>query len=89
MKAAHANAGEIAEAVSKKRQELTEQLNSGSGASKPGRVPNQSQQALLAKQKHMETFKSALKISSEHKFGEAFDVELQELKLKQKLLEKE
>lgn len=37
----------------------------------------------------MEVFKKALNISDEHKFGESFDVELQEQKKKQKIIERE
>ena len=33
-------------------------------------------QALLAKQQHMERVKEAWKISSDHKFGESFDIDL-------------
>lgn len=36
----------------------------------------ESHQAALAKQKHMEKLKDALKISEKHEFGAAFDLEL-------------
>ena len=45
-------------------------------------------QALLQKQRHMEIFKDALNIGADHKFGESFDVELQDRKRKAKLEEK-
>lgn len=35
-------------------------------------------QAALAKQKHMEKLRDALKISKDHEFGVAFDYEAQE-----------
>ena len=40
--------------------------------------PKTDQSSKLEKQAHMEVFKQALKISEDHKFGEAFDLELQE-----------
>jgi hypothetical protein len=46
------------------------------------------QQARVNKQKHMQVFKNALKIGESHKFGEAFDQELQEKKRLEKLAEK-
>ena len=43
----------------------------------------------MAKQNHMKDVKNAWGISKDHKFGEAFDVDLQERKRKAKLEEKE
>jgi len=58
-----------------RRVELTSQLHSGQGIME-NKKRGQHQSRLAAKQEHMEVFKSALKISSDHAFGEAFDVEL-------------
>ena len=46
-------------------------------------------QKLYHKQKHMEKVKEAWGISKEHKFGEAFDLDLQERKRLAKQEEKE
>ena len=48
-----------------------------------------SHQAALAKQKHMDKLKSALKIRNDFQDGAAFDIELQERKRKERLEEKE
>ena len=69
---------EIEELINAKREEMMQEIEDGV-------VPNskesqRGQSALFAKQKHMEVFKNALNIGKEHKFGEAFDVELQEKK---------
>jgi hypothetical protein len=49
----------------------------------------ESHQAALAKERHMQKLKDALKISDKHEFGAAFDLELQEQKRLQKLAERE
>ena len=49
----------------------------------------ESHQAALAKERHMEKLKDALKISDKHEFGAAFDLELQEQKRLARLAESE
>lgn len=51
------------------------QLENGSDPSKLD-VGSKGHESLLAKQRHMEKFKDALKISSDHEFGSAFDLDL-------------
>ena len=46
-------------------------------------------QAAMAKQKHMDRLKDALKISDEFKAGAAFDLELQERKREERLARKD
>ena len=74
---------QIKEHLSKLREELT--VNQESLTSNP----TQGHQQLFEKQKHMEKIKESWGISAEHKFGEAFDVDLQDQKRKAKLEEKE
>ena len=49
----------------------------------------ESHQAALAKEKHMQKLKDALRIDDRHEFGAAFDLELQEKKRLERLAESE
>lgn len=49
----------------------------------------ESHQAALAKEKHMQKLKDALRIDDRHEFGAAFDLELQEKKRLDRLAESE
>ena len=49
----------------------------------------ESHQAALAKEKHMQKLKDALRIDEKHEFGAAFDLDLQERKRLEKLAESE
>ena len=65
---------EIEASINEAREHLLDKLKNA-----PTMInTKESHQAALAKEKHMEKLKSALKISDKHEFGAAFDLELQE-----------
>lgn len=63
---------EIAASLKKAREHMLEKMRDA-----PTLIDTkESHQAALAKEKHMEKLKSALRISDKHEFGAAFDLEL-------------
>ena len=68
--------------VQERRKELTDAIDQQNNKKSENRedVGAKGHQALLAKQQQMERVRDAWKISSDHKFGEAFDTELQDKK---------